>query len=75
MHNGQPGMSVPAVVQVTLDLHCHGFTDILLQVACRGDHQSPESLDAVHEGEHRSDQDEREDTERREEVTFEEGAL
>jgi hypothetical protein len=45
------------------------------QRACRGDHQSPESLAAVHEGEHRSNQDECEDAERIEEVTFEEGAL
>jgi hypothetical protein len=43
--------------------------------ACRGDHQSPESLAAVHEGEHRSDQHEREDAERSEEVMLEEGAL
>ena len=39
---------------------------------CRGDHQNPESLVAVHEGEHRSDQHECEDTKRSEEVTFEE---
>jgi hypothetical protein len=32
------------------------------QGACRGDHQSPESLAAVHEGEHRSNQDECEES-------------
>lgn len=46
-----------------------------LERACRGDHHSPESLAAVHEGELRSDQHECEDAERSEEVTSEEGAL
>lgn len=48
---------------------------IWLERACRGDHQSPERLAAVHEGEHRSYQYECEDTERSEEVALEEGAL
>jgi len=48
---------------------------IWLEGAFRGDRQSPESLAAVHEGEHRSDQHECEDAERSEEVTFEEEAL
>jgi len=57
-------------------VHCQDVTKILLQGACRGDRSSPERLTAVHAGEHRSDQDERKDTERSEEVTFEEeGAL
>ena len=44
-----------------------------LERACRGDHHSPESLAAVHEGEHRSHQ--HECAERSEEVPLEEGAL
>jgi hypothetical protein len=55
---------------------CHrGAMRVWLERACRGDHQSPESLAAVHEGGHRNDQHEREDAEWSEEVTLKEGAL
>lgn len=48
---------------------------VWLERAYRGDHQSPASLAAVHEGEHRSDQHECEDAERSQEVKSEEGTL
>ena len=73
------GCSVPSaratLFQNLLTRSLRGFRS---RGACRRDHQGPESLEslaAVHEGEHRSDHDEREDAERSEEVTSEEGAL